>query len=521
MTFHLGRRKNSAAPLLAALGLVAALLACSRGNIPLTLFEPTDVVPAPASTPGSEHGGAVFHPVETYLPATLPPGAERLSPTPDAPRDAPQLRSDAAYHLVLPGDSLGWIAQQYNVPVEELMEANGIWNADALEVGLLLMIPSVQSLDPGPSLKLVPDSEVVFSPSAAVFDLRTVIENAPGFIRTYQEDVDGQAYDAAGILELVAERYSVHPRLLLALLEYQSGWLSEPDPSMLERLYPLGYVRSGWESLFVQLSWAADQLNTGYYLWRAGWPGPYIFEGGYVIVPGEGINAGTAALQYLFSQVMDADSWRQAVDAAGFPAVYHTWFGDPFAWAVEPMLPENLTQPTMRLPFSAGEWSFTSGPHSAWGSGAAWAALDFAPPGNAWGCVPSEAWVTAVADGVVVRTGEGQVLLDLDGDGFEQTGWVVLYMHVEERDRVQPGQVVRAGDPIGHPSCEGGFSTGTHVHVARKYNGEWIAADGPLPFNLNGWISAGDGIEYNGTLIRDGEILEAYAGRSTVNAISR
>jgi len=30
-----------------------------------------------------------------------------------------------------------------------------------------------------------------------------------------------------------------------------------------------------------------------------------------------------------------------------------------------------------------------------------------------------------------------------DGDGLEQTGWTILYMHVETRDRVQPGRLCR------------------------------------------------------------------------------
>ena len=85
----------------------------------------------------------------------------------------------------------------------------------------------------------------------------------------------------------------------------------------------------------------------------------------------------------------------------------------------------------MQLPIEAGDaWSFTGGPHGGWADGSAWAALDFAPPGDALGCVDSDAWVTAVADGVVVRSGDGAVIQDLDGDGLEQTGWVVLYMHV-------------------------------------------------------------------------------------------
>lgn len=110
---------------------------------------------------------------------------------------------------------------------------------------------------------------------------------------------------------------------------------------------------------------------------------------------------------------------------------------------------------------------------------------------------------------------------DLDGDGIEQTGWTVFYMHIESRDRVQPETYVYAGDRIGHPSCEGGFSNGTHVHIARKYNGEWIPADGTNPFQLEGWISSGNGIEYDGWLKKGAQMVEAWDGRNELNQLSR
>ena len=96
----------------------------------------------------------------------------------------------------------------------------------------------------------------------------------------------------------------------------------------------------------------------------------------------------------------------------------------------------------MQLPFEKDNvWSFTGGPHGGWGDGSAWAAIDFAPPGDALGCVQSDAWVVAVADGTIVRSGNGAVIQDLDGDGYEQNGWTVLYQHIETRDRVEVGKI--------------------------------------------------------------------------------
>jgi len=111
----------------------------------------------------------------------------------------------------------------------------------------------------------------------------------------------------------------------------------------------------------------------------------------------------------------------------------------------------------------------------------------------------------AVADGVIARSEYGVVILDLDGDGDERTGWDILYLHVATRDRITIGSHVQTGDPIGHPSCEGGTSTGTHIHIARKYNGEWVPADGPLAFNLEGWLAGRGNQAYAGTLTKHGQ----------------
>jgi murein DD-endopeptidase MepM/ murein hydrolase activator NlpD len=113
------------------------------------------------------------------------------------------------------------------------------------------------------------------------------------------------------------------------------------------------------------------------------------------------------------------------------------------------------------------------------------------------------------------------VVLDLDGDGRETTGWDILYLHLAARGRVAEGSFVERGQQLGHPSCEGGRATGTHVHIARKYNGEWIPAGGPVPFDLSGWVAAPGDREYEGTLTRDGVTIEACTCGSGTTAIRR
>ncbi len=155
----------------------------------------------------------------------------------------------------------------------------------------------------------------------------------------------------------------------------------------------------------------------------------------------------------------------------------------------------------MRLPFLGGlSWAYTGGPHSAWGDGSPLAALDFAPPAVVGGCSVTNEIAVALADGVIARTGQAIAILDLDGDNDERTGWVIFYLHLASADLIKSGTHVKAGDRIGRPSCEGGHSTGTHVHIARRFNGEWIPADSPIPFDMEGWL-AKDGLQpYQGTL---------------------
>jgi len=196
----------------------------------------------------------------------------------------------------------------------------------------------------------------------------------------------------------------------------------------------------------------------------------------------------------------------------GLPALHLRMFGDPWLRAadVEPLFTADLIQPELSLPFMYNQiWSYTGGPHGPWEREGARAALDFAPGGTESGCVDTDAWVIAASSGVVTRYGHGVVVVDMNGDGYEQTGWALLYLHVKSDGRLQVGDWVEAGDLLGHPSCEGGVATGTHLHIARKYNGEWIPADGPIPFVLSGWTAHAGARPYQGTLTRDGVTVTA------------
>ncbi len=503
--------------------LLAGILACSVADNQVTEWVTEAPHNSPSATPTQL---PTFTP--TVSPTVVPPTSTiemielRGTPTPDAVRPTPKLRDTSEMHVVRIGDTLNGLAKQYGVAMSQIQDVNGIQDPDLLGVGQVLIIPPPTPEPPGPSLKLIPDSEHVYGPSAIDIDSIMSVISPESPLANYWEEVEYEIVEGPDILQIVAESYSVNPRLLLAILEFQSRWVRGDSQELGFDLYPIGWYEPDRKGLFSQLSWAADQLNSGFYRWRAGWVGPYIFPDGRVVPPGPGVNAGTVGVQYLFSQLFSVEEWRQVVDQNGFSLTYESLFGDPFDHAIEPLIPPDLKQPPLELPFEGGVlWSFTGGPHSAFGNYNEWAALDFAPSSNTPGCAPSAEWVVAAAPGVVVRSERGQVIQDLGEDGHEQTGWVLFYLHIDSWERVSEGTYLEVGDRIGHPSCEGGISTGTHLHIARKYNGLWINTDGPVPFDLGGWIPKSAGRAYEGSLIHGDEELRACSCRASYNQISR
>jgi len=499
------------------LALILALMAC---NFPTTTVG--DPTLNAALSPIEDSGREVASSAPPTLPPTRDPKLPILSPTPDAPHGQPTLRSEAGEYVVQPTDILSAIAERFGVTLEELIAANQLIDPNQLEVGQILLIPPQSPESLGPAFKILPDSELVNGPYAIFFDVAAFIDSQPGYLKHHQEEVDQDFLSGAEIVARVATEYSVNPKLLLALLELQSGWLSDPNPRTSSLDFPMGKPDVWRSGLYRQLSWAADNLNKGYYDWKAGSASGWRTSDGMFIPASPSINAGTAGVQYLLALLYPEDEWRHLVRENGFFAMYTQLFGYPFDLAIEPLVPDDLSQPGMQLPFEPGvPWVYSGGPHGGWGTGSAWSALDFAPRGDLLGCNESTDWVVAVADGLIVRAENGAVVQDLDRDGYEQTGWTVLYMHVSQNQRVQVGETVQAGDRLGHPSCEGGIATATHLHLARRYNGEWIPASGVVPFVMDGWVSISDGVLYDGTLQREGQSVEACECRDPEHMLQR
>lgn len=472
---------------------------------------------------------AEISPTETPVLAQPPLLIPSLTATPTAQFFVAQPATPTATEFLTPtttgatvlyysqnGDWLPAVANRFGVSASEITSPKILPENGFLDTGTLLIIPDRREADAQytPPLQILPDGEVVYSPSAVDFDIAGYIRDAGGYLSTYREYLGSTGWmTGAAEVERIAYENSINPRLLLAILDYEARWVRGTPVDAFRKEFPLGYENFRNKGMFLQLAWAINQLSTGYYGWRAGTISEITFRDGVRYKLDPTLNAGTVAVMYYFAQLHSQNEWLRIMDqTSGFSSFYVDMFGDPWGRAngTSPIFPPNLLQPQMVLPFEPDtDWAFTGGPHSAWESHGPLAAVDFAPSTDKSGCAMSLKWIIAAAPGLVVRSGKGVVVIDMDGDGHEQTGWNILYLHVATKDRVPEGQWVEQNDRIGHASCEGGISTGTHVHVARKFNGEWITADGPIPWVLSGWTVIAGEEPYLGKLVRGNQIVTA------------
>jgi LasA protease len=518
--------------------LLFAALACNLPLIPRANPQATRFVEETLQSAQETVAARIFPTlppeIATPEPEGQPPEPAANTPEPapaageapvawDAPATPTASNADFVY-TTQAGDTAVALAGRFGVPVEQIV--------DPAQYNVQALLPADQPLVIANTLGalpfrgvLLPDIEIVYSPALSDFSIEAYISQAGGFLSTYSEVVDEQILTGAQIIRKVALETSTSPRMLLAVLEYRSGWVLGQPINPNQTAYPVGFYASEMTGLHKEITLVARQLSIGYYGWRSGQVTELEFANGSRSRLDPTLNAGTVALQTLFSKLVSpADFGRVLYGPDGFVAHYLEWFGSPWQRAeqVGDMLPFDLAQPVVELPFPVGtRINFTGGPHAAWGIGSPMGGIDFSPADVEAGCGVSRYWVTAGAPGIVVRSEEGQVVLDLDMDGNEHTGWSLLYLHIATLDRVPVGTRVNTEDPIGHPSCEGGVSTGTHVHMARRYNGEWLAAAGPAPFVISGWQVFPGIRPYRGSMIKGDQVVTSRIDNSSSSIFTR
>ena len=97
-------------------------------------------------------------------PTSTPSVLTQDASAPTMPPVSSPISTEPQQYTVQEGDTLGAIAQIYDVSVEDLMAANGITDPNVLQIGQILTVPSDLSASPtaGPSAEMSPE------PTAAV-----------------------------------------------------------------------------------------------------------------------------------------------------------------------------------------------------------------------------------------------------------------------------------------------------------------------------------------------------------------
>ncbi len=282
--------------------------------LPTPLSEPISSTPTPPPTP-TETPIVVFTPKEAALETTP-------LPTSDAP---------PILYYSQSGDSLPAVAARFGVEASEITSKESIPTTGLIDPGALLVIPA-QLTDYGPNAQIMPDSEIIFSVSAADFDASAYVIEAGGELSKYREFLGSTGWTTgAQDIERIAIENSINPRLLLAILDYEGNWVTGSPNDYLHTQFPMGFESRYEKGVFRQMVMAVNYLYNGYYGWRSGTLTQFTFPDGETLRIAPDLNAGTVAIQYLFSKLYNRVEWQSVLDPnVGFPAFYMEQFGDPW-----------------------------------------------------------------------------------------------------------------------------------------------------------------------------------------------
>jgi hypothetical protein len=290
---------------------------------------------------------------------------------------------------------------------------------------------------------------------------------------------------------------SISPRVLLALMEQQSGVLRNPNQSAKQMAQPFATL-SAKQDFASQLQDVADQLATRLYR-----------EPQHAAATEFSNIQPASALDFLFTspttkQLPQLQDAKQTAAANSFSNIYRQLFAEDFIperHQSESLLDEDtpviLAGPAngfLQFPFPLGQSWHVGGAHTNTGSGNyPMSSLDMSQ-GGGWGSNQSGRWVAASAAGNFKR--HSSCFAEVVHSG----GWSTTYYHLMNI-QYNTGATVSKNTKIANPAntkgqalCNGGASTGPHQHWSLKQNGSWTHLNGVY---VSGWQITATGSSYD------------------------
>lgn len=327
----------------------------------------------------------------------------------------------------------------------------------------------IQKLDVS-SLQLIDDQAFVFSPELNEIDWDDFFaQNAPLLAEKKEVIMHWAGYA------------SISPKLILSLIEMQSGLLSQPDEEKLENPLPGLTNKVGFDA---QVKAVTLRLSQRFYAFEEALnrkrtalpqystPATLALQstlGEIRLSKQERSRQGVQALRSkdhmnrlldAYSQVFNGESLirsqQQKSDEPEFSArrnAYNTF--------------------TLRFPWPSGSVWRSGGAHSNTGSGYPYSSLDFNNGSGGWGS--NTPWVQASHGGTVTRYSRCNIRVT------HPSGYATSYYHMDNL-QYNTGDRISAGDWLGRYAnnyytalCDGGQSTGPHLHWSLLRNGRFIS----------------------------------------------
>ncbi len=291
---------------------------------------------------------------------------------------------------------------------------------------------------------------------------------------------------------------SISPRVLLALMEQQSGVLRNPNVSSQQMAQPFATL-SAKKDFASQLQDVADQLATRLYS-----------EPTHPAAGEFASRRSASAVDFLFTSPAVDDLSQSAADqqqlsaAQKFAAIYAQLFAEEFTPLHNasdvvhsqntPVILAGPANGFLQFPFPIGQSWHVGGAHTNTGSGNyPMSSLDMSQSGG-WGSNQSAIWVAASAAGSFKR--HSSCFAEVVHSG----GWSTTYYHLMNI-QYSTGANVSKNTKIANPAntqpqalCDGGSSTGPHQHWSLKQNGSWTHLNGVY---VSGWQITATGTSYD------------------------
>ncbi|MCO7189264.1 MULTISPECIES: M23 family metallopeptidase [unclassified Pseudoalteromonas] len=259
---------------------------------------------------------------------------------------------------------------------------------------------------------------------------------------------------------------SINPKLLLALMEQQSQLLTAPSAKAFEQPFGSLVSQSGFSA---QLAAITTALSQRYYAFeqQQGQQSDVLH---HTLSHARSVSPATFALHTLLG-----DQGNVAKVARHFQQL----FGDALLNPQAHLQTSNTESVTIKnnfylnFPWPSGYAWYSGGAHSNTGSGYPYSSLDFNNNSGGWGS--NTPWVQAAHGGTVTRYSRCNIRVT------HPSGYATQYYHMDAL-QYQTGDVIDAGAWLGRYAndyntalCQGGQSSGPHLHFSLLYNGRFVS----------------------------------------------